>query len=336
MGSDENDLLRRVLAQAGDADLLEALTDRLSGADLTSLLLEVMRRRVSRISPAELLRQYRTDRFVAPGSVDFFALRRVEDAMLAVLPAGFEVVPLAPVLPLGAHSAVAGVDPRNVIATIRRTEVAADPTNGLALEAAERRRQLLALTPRSAAPVRLAASQRVTRAQLTEGPGRFAHFRLLGLVTAGRDRGGHEFERDQLLEHLLFAVAGLTAAGAGLIQIALTELDDAAAGVGAAVRAELGGIAGVRVVDAPERASGRVYYRCLCFKVFVTVRGPAEAAGPYGASRLAGGPDRADVELLEIADGGFVDWTARLLGNRKERLMISGYGLDRLATLTQS
>jgi hypothetical protein len=32
--------------------------------------------------------------------------------------------------------------------------------------------------------------------------------------------------------------------------------------------------------------------------------------------------------------GGFVDWTAQLLGNRKERLLISGHGLDRLAILT--
>ena len=30
---------------------------------------------------------------------------------------------------------------------------------------------------------------------------------------------------------------------------------------------------------------------------------------------------------IEIADGGFVDWTQQLLGNRKERLLISGFGM---------
>jgi len=35
--------------------------------------------------------------------------------------------------------------------------------------------------------------------------------------------------------------------------------------------------------------------------------------------------------LEVIADGGFVDWTQRLTGNRKERLLISGFGVDRLA-----
>ncbi|WP_219146361.1 hypothetical protein [Amycolatopsis sp. TNS106] len=30
-------------------------------------------------------------------------------------------------------------------------------------------------------------------------------------------------------------------------------------------------------------------------------------------------------------DGGFVDWTQRLVGNRKERMPISGVGVDPLA-----
>lgn len=38
--------------------------------------------------------------------------------------------------------------------------------------------------------VRLAAVQRVVRAQRFDGTGRFAHFTLFGLVSAGRDSGG--------------------------------------------------------------------------------------------------------------------------------------------------
>jgi len=63
------------------------------------------------------------------------------------------------------------------------------------------------------------------------------------------------------------------------------------------------------VADAPERRSGRGYYTGLCFKV----------QADFGAGEL------------EIGDGGFVDWTGKLLGNRKERLLISGYGIDRIA-----
>ena len=34
------------------------------------------------------------------------------------------------------------------------------------------------------------------------------------------------------------------------------------------------------------------------------------------------------VEGIELVDGGFVDWTQKLLGNKKERLLISGTGID--------
>lgn len=35
----------------------------------------------------------------------------------------------------------------------------------------------------------------------------------------------------------------------------------------------------------------------------------------------------------EVGDGGFTPWTRKLLGNAKERLLTSGLGVDRLATL---
>jgi hypothetical protein len=305
--------LARILRAAGGQAMLDQLADNLPGSDLTTLLLEAFRRRARRLTPADVMRRYGTDRFAAPGSVSFASLRRAEDLMLAVLPDGFDVVTLAPVVPLGTHWVTGGVDPRKVVATIRGSEVAADPTNGLALEAAARRRRLLGRSPRSAEPIRLAATQRVTRGQFVTGPVSFAHFQLLGLVTAGRDTGGQEFERRHLTEHLRFAARGLMECGANYVRVALTCLDDTASWALPTAREGLADLAGVEVTNAPERQSGRAYYRGLCFKVF---------AGT------------ADGEPLEIGDGGFVDWTARLLGNRKERLLTSGYGLDRLAIMT--
>ena len=224
-----NPALQRVLREAGDPALADKLAG-LSGTALTTLLLEVLRRQAERLTPADVMRRYGSDRFVAPGSVGFGALRRAEDGMLAALPPGFDVLTLAPVLPLGAHSAVATVDPRNVVATVRGSEVAADPTNGLALEAAARRRAALRDDPRSAAAVRLAAVQRVVRAQQVSGPVMFAHFQLLGVVTAGRDTGGHAFEQASAAEHLRFAAEGLARVGAARVRIELTRLDDAMLG----------------------------------------------------------------------------------------------------------
>lgn len=291
--------LRRVLRRLGGPAVLDGLAGGLSGSDLTTFLLEVFRRRASALTPADVLRRYRADRFVRPAPVSFAALRHAEDTLLAALPSDTEMLALAPLVPLATHSATGAVDPRNVVAAIRGTEVAADPTNGLALEAAVRRTG----DPKSTAPVRLAAIQRVTRAQLATGPAMFAHFQLFALVTAGRDTGNRSFERRHLAEHLGFAARALRAAGAE-VEIALTCLDQSGHEIAKQVRENLDG-----VVDDPGRTSGRGYYQALCFKISVFVDG----------------------KRFEIGDGGFVDWTRRLTGNRKERLLITGLGLDRLA-----
>ncbi|MFD8594976.1 hypothetical protein ACFV1L_08240 [Kitasatospora sp. NPDC059646] len=256
-----------------------------------------------------MLRRYRTDRFVTPAPTPFALLRRAEDALLAALPDDFRMLTLSPLVPLATHTAVATVDPRKVVATVRGSEVAADPTNGLALEAARRRTRALTLDPRSAVPVRLAASQRVVRAQHFDAPGMLAHFQLFALATAGRDTGALAFEQQHLLEHLQFAVRALARAGVTRTGIRITCLDEAAAPLLARARTELSGTPGVDIVEDPDRKTGRGYCTTLCYKLCATVDG----------------------RPLEVGDGGFVNWTQPLVGSRKERLLIGGLGIDRLA-----
>ncbi|MEV7121087.1 hypothetical protein [Kitasatospora griseola] len=314
MTSDEysaSPALRRVLAKAGGPELLDLLANGLTGTDLTTLLLEVFRLRADRLTPAEVMRRYRTDRFVTPAPTGFAQIRRAEDFLLSALPDDFQMLTLAPLVPLAAHTAVATVDPRKVVATIRGSEVAADPTNALALEAARRRSQALAADPRSAVPVRMAASQRVVRAQHFDAPGMLAHFQLFALVTAGRDTGSRTFEQQHLVEHLQFAVRAMARAGVRQTEVRITCLDESAAPILARTRTELAGALGIDVVDDPNRVTGRGYYTDLCYKIYATIHG----------------------RRLEIADGGFVDWTQRLTGSRKERLLISGFGVDRLAAM---
>lgn len=295
--------LDRVLAAAGGDDLLDLLGRRLPGADLTTLLLEVQRLRAARLDPAGVLRRYREDRFVAPADAPFRALRRVEDALLSVLPDDVEPVTLAPLTPLGTHSVLAGIPQNNVVSTVRGNEVAADPTNGLALEAARRR------SAAGAGEVRLATIQRVVRAQRFAGPARFAHFTLLALVSAGRNTGNLDFERRHAVEQLRIWADAMRAVGAAGTRVALTAFDSGYARVADAVREALSGRSDVEVMDDPSRTAGRGYYIGFCFKVHVAFEG----------------------EPFEVGDGGFVDWSRKLLGNRKERLLTSGLGVDRLA-----
>jgi len=78
--------------------------------------------------------------------------------------------------------------------TIADTEVVSDSTNVLALECAHRRREPAAR--QAQAPTRLAACHRMLR------PRDGAHFALLALCTAGRDRGSFALQLDALREHL--------------------------------------------------------------------------------------------------------------------------------------
>jgi hypothetical protein len=266
-------VLERVLRQVG-TETLDRLA-KLPGADLTSLLLAAMRRRAGNLTAPDVLRRYRADRFVTPAPVPFRDLRRAEDRLLNALPDDVDVLQLAPVVPLGTHSVVSTVDQNNVVSTIRNTEVAADPTNALALEAAVRRR--------SGETVRLAAVQRVVRAQVFAGAASFAHFTLFGRVSAWRGD-----ERPHLEEHLRFLAEACAPA-----EFRVTCFDERFRWA----------LDLPHVEENPDRHTN--YYQGLCFKVFR--------------------------DGAEVGDGGFVDWSAQLLADRKERMLISGVGVDRLA-----
>jgi hypothetical protein len=297
--------LARVLRAIGGADMAARLAS-LTGSDFTTLMLDVARRRAEAQTPVTVLRRYRSDRFVQPGSVPWHQLRRAEDLLAAGLPAEFEVLTLAPLAPLGTHSALGPVSQDKVVTAIRACETAADPTNALALEAARRR------IARRDEPVRLAAFQRVVRAQQIAQAGNFAHFSLLGVVTAGRDDGGHRFEREAIAEHVSAVAAGLKPVPFDAIQLALTPLTPAGEVIATSV-GELLSATGtdVEVVLDRDREAGRGYYRELCFKINV----------------------RAGGEWAEVGDGGFTDWTALLAASGKERLLITGVGIDRVAVL---
>jgi hypothetical protein len=311
-GGDAVDALDRVAREIGGTEVVDRLA-ALSGSDFTTVMLEVARRRAARETPATVLRRYQRDRFVRPGGLPWQSGRRAEDALLGCLPPETEVVPLAPLVPLGTHSVLATVSQHKVVTAIRACEVAADPTNALALEAATRRAH-----GRSGV-VRLAAVQRVVRAQRFPA-GWAAHFGLFATVTAGRDQGSHRFELAALDEQLRFAVDALRAAGVRRVQVALTPLSDDGERIAAATAEALAVAApSADIVMDHERAGGRGYYRDLCFKVNALVDGPVDGT--------------SDAASEEIGDGGFTDWTAQLLADGKERLLITGYGTDRLASL---
>ncbi|ADB35916.1 hypothetical protein Kfla_6927 [Kribbella flavida DSM 17836] len=273
----------------------EALVDGLSPSDLQSALLEVSRLRAAKVTPARVLERWRQDRFVQPSQTDPRALVKTQARLWELLPERFAGVELSPVTPLGTCSAVATVNQNKVLSTTRNTEVASDPTNELALEAAVRRRA-------GAARVDLATCQRVVRAQAAEGPGMFAHFQLFALVSTARDTGSGRLEAELLLDHLRYwhAVLG-DKADFSFTTFAPTALRER---IDDTVRPALP----VELIEDSQRDKGSNYYTGI-------------------ALGLGMGGD-------ELGDGGFTRWTADLLGDAKERCLISCISTERLTALS--
>jgi len=65
----------------------------------------------------------------------------------------------------------------------------------------------------------------------------------------------------------------------------------------------------------PERVDGAAYYRGLMVDIGL--------ADPGGA-------------IHSVADGGATDWTARLLSDRKERMVVTGIGVERVIRVAES
>jgi hypothetical protein len=219
-------------------------------------------------------------------------------------------VDLSPVTPLGTCSAVATVDQHRVISTIRGSEVLSDPTNVLALEAAARRKR----SP--TAMVDLAACHRVIRAQPFHGAGVFQHFRMFVLVSSGRDRGSGATEAAMLTSHVRFwarAMAELLPARDVRIQVTAFDSPVLAERLHDTVLPAVHPLpARVSVEQDQQRERARRYYTS-------------------GAIRLA--VDDGTANLQEIGDGGFTDWTAQLMADRKERCLVSCVATERLAAL---
>lgn len=295
---------RRVRASA---DPRVALESGLSPAELKSVLMGVSQRRAAEVSPARLLERWESDPSVRAAGCDPRRVARLEADLWRLLPGEFAGVDLSPVAPLGTCAAVAPVSQHKVISTTRGTEVVSDPTNVLALEAAVRRRGC-------GAPVHLAACHRVLRGQPFRGPGLFQHFRLFALVSSARDTGSGGTEAALLTAHLRFWTRAL---------------GDLLPGREVTVRWTAFGFP-----PLAERMRDTVLPALEPLPSGVTARedpGRERARGYYERGAI-----RVDVGGDEVGDGGFTDWTARLLGNAKERSLISCAATERLATAAEA
>jgi len=299
--------LDRILLKLGEKDLLSKLVNQLSGSELNTLLLKVFSEKAKAYSPSELLNRYQENRFVHPAKVDVLKLKQLE---LDILKFAFEnnVTPiqLSPVAPLGTASIVGEVDQNNVISSLRGTEVVSDATNLMALHISE---LIQSKNYSRVEPIRYCTTHRHTRAQFFgSAPGMLPHFHLFCNVTAGIDKGSYSFEKESFWEHVILYRNIFNTLFASEIEIILSERGGYKDCSGLISRVMDYGEQNNISVSIGEPFKENQYYKGFQFTIKTVINGV----------------------VYFIGDGGFVDWTQKIIGNKKERLLISAIGLDRL------
>lgn len=293
---------RRWIVDLVGTEAFEQLAGGLGGAELQSVLLEVMQRRARRREVKDVLGQYQRDRFCAPSDVGLRTLLAIDEQLLGAA-AQFEALELSPVAPLGVCSTMALTDQGRVLSALRSTEVVSDPTNVLALECALRLKD----EPRRA--VHLVTSQRVLRTPpVPKLPGYSQHFRMFVLASAGLEAKDHGFTVQAVTHHIQTLLAGLSALeqegysfGSPRVEVLATAGRE---NVGESVVAALGAVARLGSLDHGYYSGG------LRYQIWVTA------------------PDGASIPLV---DGGVFDWLARLTSNRRAVYVATGVGSQLIA-----
>ena len=356
-------ILRRIEAETGFVRLADVLSYDLAPSDLQSLMLTVYRARARSVKEARLMERGATP-LCAPSSVDARVLNSFDRVAFSVA-AKFDAIELSPVNPLGTNFVLGGIDTNNVVATVRNVEVLGDSTPGLALECARRRRNRVGDAVRLCSSHRMIRLQPFDTPGFTPHFRLFAidsagrdtgshafeiqhlgeHIRFyLELFRALNTKGFHmqrplvELGDVSLAERLLAAAGvdrdkvreGVRAHWSDSGHRLLAELGVTLPSPVTNPRTELFDIPEPQfsrlcamkdhVVDplaaefpeaqfrfTPARLEGLGYYTGLCLRI---------------------SPEAEDGGRFAVADGGFTDWTARLLQDKKERLITSGIGAE--------
>ncbi len=286
---------------ANKEDVLSELA-KLTNPELNSFLLELFRIKSQRVNPSEVVKQFNENRFVSPADTNILKLKEIEVEWLTYAEEnGYEPLNLSPLAPFAACSSVGLVNQNNVVTALRGTEVVSDATNVIALKIAS---EFKAAKERNLI-LKYSTTHRHIRGQYFSNPNFSAHFSVFCLVAGGLDNGNYEFEISQLEEHIRIMFSLLKRRfneNQLFIKFLVKEISEQFHSI--LKQRENLFWADKEVVFVED--FDNKYYKTIQYKIGI----------------------KKNNQEIEIADGGDVDWTQKLLGNRKHRLFISGIGLD--------
>jgi len=291
-------------AKMGYTNLFEELSEKIPASELNTLLLELFRTRAKKVKPAELLRQFEKNRFASPSEVDTINFKEFELRCLKLAKnKGFVPITLSPLAPFGTCSVVAFVDQNNIVTALRGTEVVSDATNVFALLMAKELK-----AKKDSEPLKYAATHRHVRSQALSNPAFTAHFGIFCLATGGPDSGSFNFELEQLLDHIQTHLAVYSnefdlSKEQLLLKIFLKQENEI---FKQKLKDRMKNMNDSMVIQIERQVDPGNYYKLVQFKFFVVRNG----------------------QEINLSDGGFVDWTQKLIPNKKHRLIISGVGTE--------
>jgi len=299
----QQNIIENVLEKAGNKNLINELTIRLSQSEINTLLLALSKKITNKNTPSDILSKYESNRFVKPSELNPIKVKKVEIMMLEMAEAsGFLSVLLSPASLLGSCSVIAKVDQNNVISATRGLELIADSTNMLAIYLANGIKNKTIDNTKS--PVHLSATCRVTRGQMYKTYEFVPHFSLFTIVSSGKNTGSYGFEKDAIARHMQFYINYFEEKLGHKLTVTLNVRNGYTDKIGFIdrIHCHLREIYPYTDFIMNVEETENSYYQGINFKIIV--------------------------EGIELVDGGFVDWTQKLLGNKKERLLISGTGID--------
>ncbi|MEM9548431.1 MAG: hypothetical protein AAGA77_20775, partial [Bacteroidota bacterium] len=289
-------IIQKIQAKFPDVTNVFTLLENLTQSELNSFLLELFRQKSEKTNPTEVLKKFNSNRFVAPSQIDPIQLKELEIVWLKCAKAkNFSPIVLSPVTTFGTSSSMGFVNQNKVITALRGTEVVSDATNVLALKIAHEFKN----NNDKDLILRYTATHRHIRGQYFSNPNFTAHFSIMCLVSGGYDKGNYKFEINQLEEHIelmytllktkfdehQLAIKFLVKKNSEKFQSLLRNTSDA-----------FWSTKDVEWVDDFDNK----YYQTIQFKIDLSVKD----------------------QTINIVDGGDVDWTQKLLNNRKHRLFI--------------
>jgi hypothetical protein len=296
-------ILENILKKVGNENLINELITKLSQSEISTLQLALSKEIANRNTPKDILSKYQSNRFVKPSNLNPIKIKQVEIVMLQMAESlGFSPVLLSPASPLGSCSVIAKVDQNNVVSATRGLELISDSTNMLAIYLANGLKNKTIDHIKNA--VHFSATCRATRAQMPKSNNALPHFGLFTLVSAGKDTGSYGFEKEALAKHLEFYISYFGNKLGHKLKVFLNIRNGYSDKIGFMDRisCQLRELYPHIEFILNKQETDNNYYKGVNFKI--------------------------NIEDVEIGDGGFVDWTQQLLENKKERLLISGTGVD--------